>query len=53
VIITCASKEVLNSVVKPLLVEFLKERGLVMNINKTKVVNIKEGYKFLGFWFKA
>ena len=49
IIITGASKQVLNNIVKPTLEEFLAERGLSLNYTKTRVINIKQGFKFLGF----
>lgn len=48
-IVTGDSKEVLENEVKPLLVDFLKERGLVLSEEKTVVTNIKDGFDFLGF----
>lgn len=32
--------------------EFLEERGLQLNLEKTKITHIKEGFDFLGFNFK-
>ena len=49
VVITGASKQVLDSIVKPELERFLAERGLSLNQTKTRVVNIKQGFTFLGF----
>jgi RNA-directed DNA polymerase len=47
-IITGASRENLEEVVRPLVAEFLQERGLSLSEKKTKVVHIKEGFDFLG-----
>ena len=48
-IITGHSKEWLEQEVKPAVVEFLAERGLVLSPEKTKVTHIKEGFDFLGW----
>ncbi len=48
-IITGASKEVLENEVKPLVGQFLTERGLSLSAEKTKVTHIEEGFDFLGF----
>jgi RNA-directed DNA polymerase len=48
-IITGASKEVLENEVKPLVGQFLTERGLSLAAEKTKVTHIEEGFEFLGF----
>lgn len=48
-IITGDSEEVLRDTVKPLLVTFLRERGLALSEEKTVVTNVKEGFDFLGF----
>ena len=48
-IITGASKEVLENEVKPLVDQFLVERGLSLSAEKTKVTHIEEGFDFLGF----
>jgi RNA-directed DNA polymerase len=47
-IITGASKEVLEKV-KASIEEFLKERGLTLSPEKTKIVHIEEGFDFLGW----
>jgi RNA-directed DNA polymerase len=47
-IITGASREVLEKEVKPLIVEFLSERGLILSEEKTTIVHIDEGFDFLG-----
>jgi len=47
-IITGSSKEVLESKVKPVVESFLKERGLELSQEKTKITHIDEGFDFLG-----
>lgn len=49
VLITCASKKILEEVIKPELSSFLAERGLQLNQSKTEIVHIKKGFDFLGF----
>jgi RNA-directed DNA polymerase len=48
-IITGASKEVLEMKVKPAVVAFLKERGLELSEEKTRITHIDDGFDFLGF----
>jgi RNA-directed DNA polymerase len=48
-VITGASKELLENKIKPLVKEFLKERGLELSEEKTKLTHISEGFDFLGF----
>jgi RNA-directed DNA polymerase len=48
-IITGASKEVLETKVKPAVVTFLKERGLELSEEKTLITNIDGGFNFLGY----
>jgi RNA-directed DNA polymerase len=48
-IITGNSKEWLETEVKPVVVEFLAERGLVLSPEKTKITHIKDGFDFLGW----
>ena len=48
-IITGRSKEVLETEIKPLISEFLAERGLTLSEEKTKVTHINDGFDFLGF----
>jgi RNA-directed DNA polymerase len=36
----------------PIIVEFLRERGLALNLDKTKIVSMAEGFDFLGFHFR-
>jgi RNA-directed DNA polymerase len=48
-IVTGASKEVLEQKVKPVIVDFLRERGLELSETKTKITHINDGFDFLGF----
>ena len=47
-VVTGCSKEILEEEVKPLIEEFLKERGLRLSQSKTKITHISEGVDFLG-----
>lgn len=47
-IITGKSKEQLETLVMPLVEEFLQERGLSLSKEKTKITHIDEGFDFLG-----
>jgi RNA-directed DNA polymerase len=47
-IISGSSKELLENEVKPLVVEFLAERGLELSPTKTRITHINEGFDFLG-----
>lgn len=46
-IITGRTKEILERI-KVLIMEFLKERGLELSLEKTKITHILEGFDFLG-----
>ena len=48
-VITGNSKELLENKIKPVVESFLKERGLELSQEKTKITNIEEGSDFLGF----
>ena len=48
-IITGRDKELLENEVKPIVIEFLKERGLTLSEEKTTITNIYDGFDFLGF----
>ena len=48
-IITGHSKEWLDNEVKPVVVEFLAERGLALSPEKTRITHIKDGFDFLGW----
>ena len=47
-IITGKSKELLVDEVTPLITQFLKERGLELSKEKTRVTHIRQGFDFLG-----
>ena len=46
-ICTASSKEILEEKVLPTVINFLKERGLELSIEKTKLTHIDEGFDFL------
>lgn len=48
-IVTAATKEILELEVRPVIETFLKERGLELSKEKTKVTHIDEGFDFLSF----
>ena len=47
-LITGTSKEFLRDQVQPLVAHFLKERGLELSHEKTRITHIEEGFDFLG-----
>lgn len=47
-IVTGYSKELLEREVKPVIEEFMEERGLALSPEKTKITHIEEGFDFLG-----
>ena len=47
-VVTAASKEILEQKVKPVIVEFLRERGLKLSEEKTLITHITQGFNFLG-----
>ena len=47
-IITGASKEILETKVKPVVESFLKKRGLELSQEKTRITHIDDGFDFLG-----
>jgi RNA-directed DNA polymerase len=47
-VITGRTKEILENEVKPVVIQFLKERGLELSVDKTKITHISEGFDFLG-----
>ena len=47
-VVTCASKEVLENDIKPLIADFLAERDLTLSGEKTHVTHIENGFDFLG-----
>jgi RNA-directed DNA polymerase len=48
-VITGKSRQVLEETVKPAVVAFLRERGLILSEDKTHIVHIDQGFDFLGF----
>ena len=48
-VITGATRALLEDEVKPLVVQFLAERGLELSEEKTRIVHIDQGFDFLGF----
>jgi RNA-directed DNA polymerase len=52
-VITGNSKELLETEVKPLVEQFLRERGLELSQEKTKITHIKDGFEFLGQQVRA
>ena len=48
-ICTAKSKEILQNKVLPAIIDFLKERGLELSLEKTKITHIDEEFDFLGF----
>ncbi|MBV8230759.1 MAG: group II intron reverse transcriptase/maturase, partial [Planctomycetaceae bacterium] len=47
-LITGTSKELLRDQVRPLVSHFLKERGLELSHEKTRITHVEEGFDFLG-----
>lgn len=47
-IVTGESKELLENGVKPIIIEFLAERGLELSEEKTLITHINDGFDFLG-----
>jgi len=47
-VITGRSQELLENEVKPLIEQFLRERGLELSEEKTRITHIDEGFDFLG-----
>lgn len=48
-VITGKSRDILEQTVKPVVVEFLAERGLTLSDEKPHIVHIDQGFDFLGF----
>ena len=46
-IITANSKEIITNEIIPLVTDFLKERGLTLSAEKTKISHINDGFDFL------
>lgn len=51
-VVTGSSKELLESLVIPWIAVFLRERGLTLSQEKTRVVHISKGFDFLGWNFR-
>lgn len=51
-VVTGDSKELLETLVKPWIERFLRERGLELSEEKTRIVRIDEGFDFLGWNFR-
>ena len=51
-VVTGSSKELLETVVRPWIDQFLRERGLELSEAKTRIVHIDEGFDFLGWNFR-
>ncbi len=51
-VVTGSSKELLETTVRPWIEGFLRERGLELSKEKTRVVHIDEGFDFLGWTFR-
>ena len=47
-IITGSTKELLETEVRPLVEQFLSERGLLLSPEKTRITHISQGFDFLG-----
>ena len=47
-VVTAARKDILEQKVKPVIVNFLRERGLQLSEEKTLITHIQEGFNFLG-----
>jgi RNA-directed DNA polymerase len=48
-VVTAPTREVLETHVRPRIEGFLRDRGLTISEAKTRIVNIDEGFNFLGF----
>jgi RNA-directed DNA polymerase len=51
-IVTCKSKRLITEVIRPLIEEFLAERGLQLSPEKTVITHISHGFTFLGQTFR-
>ena len=47
-VVTAARQDILEQKVKPVIVDFLQERGLKVSEEKTLITHIAEGFNFLG-----
>ena len=48
-IVTCNSRQVIEEEIKPMIRNFLLERGLELSEEKTVITDIRDGFDFLGF----
>jgi len=48
-VVTAATPELIQNRIKPVIEEYLQQRGLVLSETKTKITHIEEGFNFLGF----
>ena len=51
-VVTAASKELLETEVRPWIEVFLAQRGLRLSATKTRIVHIDDGFDFLGWNFR-
>lgn len=51
-VVTAASKELLEDVVKPWVEQFLSARGVALSREKTQITHIHQGFDFLGWNFR-
>lgn len=51
-IVTATNKAMLGEEVKPLLAQFLAQRGMQFSASKTRMTRVNEGFEFLGFHVK-
>ena len=51
-VVTARSKYLLKTFIVPAIEKFLKERGLELSKEKTKILTVKEGLDFLGYTLK-
>ena len=48
-VISGSSKELLENTVKPVVIAFLRERGLTLSETKTRITDVRDGFDFLGW----
>lgn len=48
-IVTAKDKETIETILLPLIKQFMAERGLTLSDEKTKITHVSEGFDFLGF----
>ncbi|MBP7780457.1 MAG: group II intron reverse transcriptase/maturase [Burkholderiaceae bacterium] len=51
-VVTSYSKELLETIVRPWIESFLRERGLELSTEKTRIIHMDEGFDFLGWNFR-